>query len=285
MADWLSSDSRFKMNCEQRGLYRELLDLLYLDGGSLPADEEILRRKAQIEHDEWQRSWPLVREKFTEKSGRLYHERASSVYRKSIECQIARKESASKAGTASGRSRKQAASNGRSTDVQRDVRKLTNERSTESNGRSTKTNGTSTITSTVTIPSTIPVGDIERAIAIMKSRHEKKDSLGGFLLEQVVAEKVAESTDPEGTLAQIVGRHEIACRIDWADREMKYWPNLVEWVRTDKWLDPVPNGKPAAQPEQPKDKYGYDEEDYRRFAKHGMRMGRMLEGADGTPAS
>lgn len=32
-----------------------------------------------------------------------------------------------------------------------------------------------------------------------------------------------------------------------------------------------------APPQEPKDEYGYDEEDYRRMQKHGMKLGRLAE--------
>lgn len=70
--DWLGSATRALMTPEQRGIYRDLLDVCWRDG-SLPVDESSLQRIAAASDKEWRRSWPGVREKFAEREGRLWN--------------------------------------------------------------------------------------------------------------------------------------------------------------------------------------------------------------------
>lgn len=75
-------------------------------------------------------------------------------------------------------------------------------------------------------------------------------------------------------------------------REPDKRPHATTWLNGARWEDEPDapagsvNGSVFAtpSPDYAKDKYGYDEEDYRRFAKHGMRMGRMLEEPNGASA-
>jgi len=72
IADWRSSEAVMSMSLEERGLYREMLDHCW-EAGSLPADETILRKIAQVGEREWRRAWPKVRQQFHEREGRLWH--------------------------------------------------------------------------------------------------------------------------------------------------------------------------------------------------------------------
>lgn len=72
ITDWRESEAVATMTYEQRGLYRELLDLCWREG-SLPNDEAILRRLTFGDSDEFQRCWPAVRRQFEERDGRLWN--------------------------------------------------------------------------------------------------------------------------------------------------------------------------------------------------------------------
>lgn len=60
---WLSCETRLRMNMEQRGLYREALDIQSVEG-SIPRDLVVLRRLLQAEAEEMERSWPAVQSQF-----------------------------------------------------------------------------------------------------------------------------------------------------------------------------------------------------------------------------
>lgn len=81
--DWLLSEARLTMTLEERGLYRDMLDMFF-DQGSLPADERALFRMAACETHEFKRAWPVVRKKFTERDGRLYNQKAEEVLSKKL---------------------------------------------------------------------------------------------------------------------------------------------------------------------------------------------------------
>jgi uncharacterized protein YdaU (DUF1376 family) len=58
---------------EQRGLFREILDILYNNEGIIDPDEESLRRMCQCERIEWRRSWPSVSKLLDEVENKWSH--------------------------------------------------------------------------------------------------------------------------------------------------------------------------------------------------------------------
>lgn len=62
-SDWRSSETRCSMDAAERGVYREALDLCYLEG-SIPADEATLMRLLAVTPEEFARTWPKVSAKF-----------------------------------------------------------------------------------------------------------------------------------------------------------------------------------------------------------------------------
>jgi uncharacterized protein YdaU (DUF1376 family) len=84
--DWFVSDARARLTLEERGLYREILDLLYLHEGFLEDDPDILQRKTGCKEKEFLRAWPKVKTCFDiADDGRLCHpkvlETLSKVYK------------------------------------------------------------------------------------------------------------------------------------------------------------------------------------------------------------
>lgn len=71
--DWLLSRARAVLNLEERGLFREVLDVLYSNGGLLENDEEIIRRMCGAERSEWKRSWPAVHRLLDKSNESLSH--------------------------------------------------------------------------------------------------------------------------------------------------------------------------------------------------------------------
>jgi uncharacterized protein YdaU (DUF1376 family) len=70
-----------RLNCEQRGIYRELLDYLYYTG-FLPKDEQVLKKIASASEKEWTRSKIAVLSCFVPHGDGLANNKASEVIEK-----------------------------------------------------------------------------------------------------------------------------------------------------------------------------------------------------------
>lgn len=70
--DWQSDSRVRRMSYEQRGIYRELMDIQWLEG-SLPDDVELLADIVGYPMSRFEKLWPLIRECFTvrDADGRL----------------------------------------------------------------------------------------------------------------------------------------------------------------------------------------------------------------------
>lgn len=83
--DWLSSPARMAMLPEQRGAYIDLLAVAWGDGSaepSLDADDRKLAAQSGL-GARWKRLGTFVRDQFTERDGRLYNAKLSSVWHES----------------------------------------------------------------------------------------------------------------------------------------------------------------------------------------------------------
>lgn len=105
IGDWRMSRARSRMNSEQKGIYRELLDQLYYDG-NLPTNEQELMQITGATAREWRRSWPVIREQFYERDGRLYQLKTDEVRPRVETWHDQRRQ----AGKASGEARRKSAS-------------------------------------------------------------------------------------------------------------------------------------------------------------------------------
>ncbi len=75
ISDWMQSEKVASMSLQERGLYRELLDLCYAQG-SLSADESTLIKLTRSERGEFRRAWPKVKQCFyLDNSGRYRNQR------------------------------------------------------------------------------------------------------------------------------------------------------------------------------------------------------------------
>ncbi len=100
IADWRGSEDVACMSCEARGVYRELLDFCW-EIGSLPTDEESLRRMARAERREWARAWPVVSRLFhIGDDNRLHHDKIDAKRESIVSVKDSRSKSASKAAVA-----------------------------------------------------------------------------------------------------------------------------------------------------------------------------------------
>lgn len=100
IADWLSSRRRAVMTLEERGLYRDVLDLCY-QHGSVPANERVLRRMVGCDEEEFGRAWPAVRQCLVEgNDGELTHPRVQEILPTLFEMKRQREEKARKGAAA-----------------------------------------------------------------------------------------------------------------------------------------------------------------------------------------
>jgi uncharacterized protein YdaU (DUF1376 family) len=83
------------MTCEERGIYRELLDHHYTEG-DLPTDERLLQVIARSTDKEWKRCWPRVKKQFVEEAGRLVQPQAVEVLNRIKNCEKDRQEAGRK---------------------------------------------------------------------------------------------------------------------------------------------------------------------------------------------
>jgi hypothetical protein len=85
--DWLASPTRENMTAEQRGIYRDMLDLLYQYGGSLEMDQRKLERKLIITPEEFERSFPATLQQLRpdyDRPGFLTQDKVIQVIEKSL---------------------------------------------------------------------------------------------------------------------------------------------------------------------------------------------------------
>lgn len=85
LAAWLSSETRLSSDASTRGVYRDLIDLCYLNDG-IPSDRESMIRIACVTAEEFDRAWPKIAHKFIEipgRPGRLTTARVEEVFAES----------------------------------------------------------------------------------------------------------------------------------------------------------------------------------------------------------
>lgn len=119
ISDWAQSEKVAALSLEERGLYRELLDLCYAQG-SLTPNDSTLHKLARCDSKEFRRAWPKVKECFDlGEDGRYHNERVDVELAYRIE-EAARRSEAGKAGNDArwreSRQRRSAIANGSQTD-------------------------------------------------------------------------------------------------------------------------------------------------------------------------
>ena len=82
--DWYAKETWLSMTCEERGIFRELLDHAYQEG-SLPASLDVLQRRSGATEAEWQRSRGKVLARFIEEDGRLKHRKVEEIRERLLE--------------------------------------------------------------------------------------------------------------------------------------------------------------------------------------------------------
>lgn len=102
IADWLQSEHVAAMSLEERGLYREALDLCYANG-SIPDNPVALQKLTRSTEKEFRRAWPKVRACFYQDGDRLCNEKVNAV----LEKERVRRDRARESGSAGGRAKAQ----------------------------------------------------------------------------------------------------------------------------------------------------------------------------------
>lgn len=70
---WRESETRLRLTHEERSMYWEVIDYLYLNGGSIANVPEVLISATASDKRTFTRVWPNVKNLFVERDGRLYH--------------------------------------------------------------------------------------------------------------------------------------------------------------------------------------------------------------------
>lgn len=74
----------------------------------------------------------------------------------------------------------------------------------------------------------------------MRSKHRKTTGLGGLELERELCTLSGDAIDPVTVLRAIRERWRLGCEREWSRSDTMYWPNLLDWLRRRRYLDPVP---------------------------------------------
>lgn len=98
--DWRSDPAVVLMNSADRGLYRDVLDIVW-EHGSITNDPQLIRKMACIELEDWEASWPRVQAMFIVVDGHLRHSKVDARRPKCLEMKGLRSEAGRRGGQAS----------------------------------------------------------------------------------------------------------------------------------------------------------------------------------------
>lgn len=97
-----------------------------------------------------------------------------------------------------------------------------------------------------------PVDSLVSEIAKeMRAKHRKTAGLGGLELERELCGLTGDAADPAAVLRSIRARWRLGVEREWAQSPTQYWPNLLEWLRKRRYLDPDPPERDVAGFERP----------------------------------
>ncbi len=97
-----------------------------------------------------------------------------------------------------------------------------------------------------------PVDSLVSEIAKeMRAKHRKTTGLGGLELERELCTLSGDAIDPPAVLRAIRDRWRLGCEREWARSDTMYWPNLLDWLRRRRYLDPAPP-EPVATLDRPR---------------------------------
>jgi uncharacterized protein YdaU (DUF1376 family) len=224
--DWYGKETWLSMNCEERGIYRDLLDHCY-EEGSLPDSEAVLQKRCGATDKEWKRSSATPLAQFKRVEGRLRHAKVDEVRPKLLDW----REQKADAGRRSAEAKRQRKLNGRSNENLLSLQPSTSSTTSTSNS----------------------VGDDSiHAIAkdiIDRHPHPLKMRMDEFM--KAVISKQQPNENLADVLTEIDQNHRALCELSvedggWRGGQMKYKqiPALRDWV----WRSRDPATKPPEQP-------------------------------------
>jgi len=252
--DWLLSEARLTMTLSQRGLYRDLLDHFF-EQGSLPTNEAALFRMAACDQREFKAAWPVVRQKFEERDGRLYNRKAEEVLASKIARQVKNAMSGSSGGLARAKNS--------DSKVQANAKQvlsecLANAKQTSSNGSSeclSKPQASDVAHGRARSPSPTPsntpnplliesdqTADTVREIfERVLSRHKSnyRHTMKIQMIQQYWIEAISKRPDDPIAMAMLIDRaHLSACSTD--NWQGKYREALDKWLDRSGYMDHYP---------------------------------------------
>lgn len=221
IADWRDSETRMRLNLEQRGLLWELIFFAAKEG-SLPTDEKTLVKIVGCTEKEFQRAWPSIKTCFYEDGGRLHHKRVDKTLLDMTEYRGSR----SKAGKSGAEKRWQ--SHGKA------IAELSQSQC-DSDGKPIASLLFSSTTTTTTTT------ECERTFDRLYERHPKKQNK--VLAEQALAMALLPIAHDERDqlLEKIEAAHEAWCKSeDWTKKSGQFAPVLNRWLTDRGWEDTLP---------------------------------------------
>jgi uncharacterized protein YdaU (DUF1376 family) len=237
--DWYGKETWLSMSCEERGIYRELLDHCF-EEGSLPDREEVLQKRCGATDKEWKRSSAKPLSKFERIDDRLRHRKVDEIRHKLLDW------------------REQKADAGRRSAEAKRQRKL-NDRS---NGNIISLQpSTSSTTSSTPYPQADGDEIANIAVAIINRHpHPQKMRMKDFL--QAVLSKQQPNENLADVIAEVDRNHRALCDLTvedggWKGGQMKYKqiPALRDWVWRSRDPTSAVNAKPT-QEERPQEFIG-----------------------------
>lgn len=226
--DWLLSRARSVLTLEQRGLYREILDILYNNEGIIDPDEDALRRMCQAEKTEWKRSWPAVRNLLDDISGKWSHPKVRDTIEK-----LERYHSQRRAAGKSGAQRRWGNSSANSSAIAEPIR---------NDSLPLPLPQARTITRTEPEPSSGDLDFTDRVLSELRERHKRigyKHPLKTGLIEREWASALSKRPDDlVGQASRINEGHKKACETNtWLGG---YIEALEKWIQREGWRDDFP---------------------------------------------
>lgn len=277
--DWWLSDTRAVLTLEQRGLFRELLDLMVDLGGKLPLDEKYLQAKCAVTEKEWKRTWIIVREHLESHTDGYTHPKVSEVVEKIDYFRSERATSGRIGGKKSAETRKQ----------KRSIASSCAEAPESSKTQAIRPSSTPASTSTVEVIPPPPCQPEAEAAEPPDSEPHQPALLAEFAASEppepaealgvqvrIVAERVKArhptiraagygvnaiakrllaiargkpKAQRMAYLEQIDANHAAWCESQqWTDNGGMYAKGLENWLRMDRFDEPPPPWQPRGQP-------------------------------------
>ncbi|MCC6365051.1 MAG: hypothetical protein IT165_16175 [Bryobacterales bacterium] len=232
------------MNLEERGLYREVLDELYVNG-SIPENPELIKRLTGASDKEFRRSWPKVRAVLIKtESGDLTHPKVQDVLPELLSNSESRRRSSSKAATIRWRKhREKIERNAGLSDAHGSATGnaggMPDACGTycESDASECGTSSSSSSSSSHTQSEVRESDEFFETIERIAARHPRKTGLTEG--KHRLAQKLSEAVDPIAAVRSANQNHAAQCATEeWKREGGRYAPKLGNYAERNGWMDP-----------------------------------------------